>query len=409
MRGMKRQGGVVGLLALALAMISGLAVAPSRALGVAVSEPGGLPAETLTATVRDLGSLGGRDIYASDISGAVVVGTASLRSGAERAFVYDLAAASPMMRNLGTLGGDLSEAIAVDGSSSSGRPTRAGGRHAFTYDMAAPVPRCVTWERWGEPRATRRSLRPHRGRPRHRPSGGWHAFAYDVSAPNPTMRDLGALAVDGESYAPPSTETSSSASPPPGDERHAFAYDLANPAAGMRDLGTLGGEDRSAASGRSAQVVGDSEVKDPTPRSSPAPQHAFAYDLTAPSPTMQDLGVLARAEGYSDARAPWRHPGGRRSFLAGSEHVTAYDLDTPQAGLQDLGTLAVNSDVSQGLAVDGDLVAGVGQSPSRPRAVGRGPRRGAPGADRPRPRRVPTVRSRSAAVPSSPRSRERRR
>jgi probable HAF family extracellular repeat protein len=92
------------------------------------------PSTTLTATARDLGTLGGRGSEATAIQGNLVIGRAQTTDGSYHAFVYDLAAASPRMRDLGVLSGDtdsvataLSGHIVVGGSSSdleSNRPLK---------------------------------------------------------------------------------------------------------------------------------------------------------------------------------------------------------------------------------------------------------------------------------------------
>jgi probable HAF family extracellular repeat protein len=67
-----------------------------------------------TPIMQDLGTIGGTDSFASAVSGTIVVGSSSIASGASHAFAYNLGAVSPTMQDLGTLGG----------TSSSARPAR---------------------------------------------------------------------------------------------------------------------------------------------------------------------------------------------------------------------------------------------------------------------------------------------
>lgn len=146
----------------------------------------------------------------------------------QHAFVYDLEAAEPVMRDLGTLGGGGSFAKAVDGSVITG---------------------------WS-----------------HTPDGPEHAFAYDPAADEPTMIDLGTLpggsfseAVDvsdgvvaGWSYAAGA------------NKRRAFTFDLAAAEPAMREHPTIGGA-RSAATG----IAGNLVIQEWRKRG----DHAFVHDL----------------------------------------------------------------------------------------------------------------------------------
>jgi probable HAF family extracellular repeat protein len=94
-------------------------------------------------TMRDLGTLPGKtSCHADDVSGTIVVGyCGGLSQDGTRGFAVDLAANPPTMIDLGTLGGDESEAYAVSGKTVAGRSlTATGGVHAFTYDLAAVSP-----------------------------------------------------------------------------------------------------------------------------------------------------------------------------------------------------------------------------------------------------------------------------
>src|SRR3712207_4530882 len=86
-----------------LAVVTGLAGAVATAT----------PAAAAGWQIRDLGSLGGTYSEAVAISGSIVVGNASRADGTIRAFAYDLAASRPRMIDLGTIGGFGSQATAV--------------------------------------------------------------------------------------------------------------------------------------------------------------------------------------------------------------------------------------------------------------------------------------------------------
>jgi probable HAF family extracellular repeat protein len=104
-------------------------------------------------TMRDLGTLGGGYSQALAVSGNIVVGESQTSAGQIHAFTYDWGAASPAMRDLGTLRGGIdSHAVAVSGKiivgSSSTEPgscsRTAGigcGTHAFAYDLGAAAPK----------------------------------------------------------------------------------------------------------------------------------------------------------------------------------------------------------------------------------------------------------------------------
>jgi uncharacterized membrane protein len=85
--------------------------------------------------MRDLGSLGGYS-EATAVSGRVVVGDAEKPAGSFRThgFVFDLAAGTLGMVDLGTLGGRQSHAAAVSGSVIAGwARTSAGQQHAVVW------------------------------------------------------------------------------------------------------------------------------------------------------------------------------------------------------------------------------------------------------------------------------------
>src|SRR4051812_43678230 len=91
--------------------------------------------KTLTSKRVDLGTLGGRGASVAAVDDNVVVGSSTRANGDFRAFAYDLAAETPVMRGLGTLGGRNSEATDIDGNIVVGKSELAdGSSHAFAYD-----------------------------------------------------------------------------------------------------------------------------------------------------------------------------------------------------------------------------------------------------------------------------------
>ena len=142
-------GVAVGVSVIPLATVGGSVNAaemsttvPSGEMPTAVSAA----AETrLTATVQDLGTLGGEDSVASAIDGDIVVGSAMTATGRSHAFAYDLGAAAPTMIDLGTLGGTSSQATDVSGDIVVG-VSRTGPRSPssfFYYDLGAAEPTMV--------------------------------------------------------------------------------------------------------------------------------------------------------------------------------------------------------------------------------------------------------------------------
>ncbi len=313
-----------------------------------------LPRVTLTATVRQLGTLGGARSTAVDMDGSVVVGTSTTRSGAEHAFAYDLS--TSRMRDLGTLGGATSQAAAVDGTVVVGSSrTAAGERHAFAIDLAAGAAASMrdlgtlggaTSEAVDVDNDVVAGSSTTQGL-------GLHAFAYDLRSPSPTMRDLGALrafdftsaeAIDGSVVVGTAGNSAS------GDE-HAFAYDLAS-GSGMRDLGTLGFDFSQGLDVDGQHVVGNSFTS--RYRHGDLGKHAFAYDLAAGR--MRDLGDL----GYDWSRAALvaGHVavGVSRRAYGGPLHVFASDLGVRFPLARDLGNLGGQFIVPRAMA--GRLLVG---------------------------------------------------
>ena len=320
----------------------------------------------LTFTTHNLGARGERYSFGNAVSGSVVVGDLRMSSGAFHPFAYDLAAAEPVMQDLGTLGGrgrdGISTATAVDGTIVVGAAeTTSGERHAFAYDLGADRPVMRDLGTLGGPysRAAAVDGTIVVGSAQTA-SGAWHAFAYDLAADKPVMHDLGnlggpysrAVAVDGTIV----VGVSSTDRYPQGDPEymvHAFAYDLAAAEPEMIDLGTLGGTTSVATGVEGHLVVGWSNTTD-------GPRRAFAYDLAADAPRMQDLGTLAGDSG-SDAvdvdggvvvgmSVPAGHHASRRAV--------AYDLAAPEPAVRNVTTLGIASSWATGVSDDVVVVGG---------------------------------------------------
>jgi probable HAF family extracellular repeat protein len=260
--------------------------------------------------MRDLGTLGGTTSGARAVSGNIVVGTSSTAAGpiSEHAFAYDLMAANPKMRDLGTLGGPVSNARAVSGTIVVGEASTASGtQHAFACDLGAAFRKMRDLGTLGgidsRPEAVSGTIIVGKSATAAHQS---HAFAYDLGAASPKMRDLGAFPVSPDPRWPPGAGVSSEAlavngtivvgiSMTTAHQQHAFAYDLGAPSPTMRDLGTLGGIDSRPEAVSGTIIVGSSSTE-PGSCSRGGPEgcgrHAFAYNLTGASPEMRDLGVL---------------------------------------------------------------------------------------------------------------------
>jgi probable HAF family extracellular repeat protein len=298
--------------------------APPRASGqlrdtAALRRVTSAAAETrLTATVQDLGTLGGADSHATAMDGDIIVGWALTSVGERHAFAYDLGAAAPAMIDLGTLGGASSEATDVSGDIVVG-VSRTGPRsHSFFY--------------------------------------------YDLGAAEPTIVDLGigfAGSIRGEAWGPfvddgaivGQMDVGAS-----GDEPRAFAYDLRDATPAVVNLGTLGAnsyERYSYATAVDAGIV----VGTSTPLAGYGAPRGFVYDLDATSPHMDDLGpIQPRAVhqrvivGYRDLPSdPWRSRG--RAFY--------YRLDVPTPSATLFGAEGSSAD-----AIEGNIVAGSMRLPS---------------------------------------------
>jgi probable HAF family extracellular repeat protein len=166
--------------------------------------------------MRDLGTLGGRTSRAVAISDGIVVGSARTESGHWHAFAYDLRAAAPVMQDLGTLGGAKSTASAIS--------------HGTVVGAAET---------------------------RH---GGSHAFAYDLDATDPAARDLGTLGVGSSAALDVDGVVVVGWASTPLVGKDAFAYDLSRPREGMQDLRPLRGTGGDAVAVQGHMVAGTSDI-----------------------------------------------------------------------------------------------------------------------------------------------------
>jgi probable HAF family extracellular repeat protein len=199
---------------------------------------------TAAEGMQDLGTLGGNssEAYGVSADGAVVVGVASNAAGQRRAFRWE----NGVMQDLGTLGGDFSIAYAVsaDGAVVVGYATNAAGQgRAFRWTASGGMQDLGTLPGYN------------------------HSYAYGVSADGAVVVGVAWNAAG---------------------QYRAFRWTASG---GMQDLGTLGGSESWAygASADGAVVVG---------RTYNAAGQRRAFRWTA-SGGMQDLGTLGGSEGWA--------------------------------------------------------------------------------------------------------------
>jgi probable HAF family extracellular repeat protein len=238
---------------LGLAALVALALAGVRAPGATAQEvaPAHHPKPaTLTATVRDLGTLGGSFSEASAVDGTVVVGWSETARGRSHAFVYDLAAASPRMVDLGPGGWRM---FIDDGMVVSADP-------AYAYDLRAPAPphRIPLTAPHGEALdIAALSNRIVAGSYFPNDRGIEHAFAIDLTAATPTLRDLGTLGGHNSRASGMAGSFVLGFSDTAGRFSHAFAFDVSSPAGAMLDISPAQLHDAFPAASSGAVVVGD--------------------------------------------------------------------------------------------------------------------------------------------------------
>jgi probable HAF family extracellular repeat protein len=369
----RRRSWGVGVLVVAAPL---LVVGP-RTGDAAISSAVTAPATTLTATSRDLGTLGGRNSQATAIEGNLVIGRAQTADGDYHAFVYDLGAENAHMRDLGTLSDDTdSVATAVNG------PLIVGGsyyedphgrsaihepaQHAFVYDLSAAAPTMRDLGNLGgngNLLGTAAFADDVSGNvvvgSSTSTDGAYHGYAYDLGAATPTMRDLGVIS-QYEFY--PSrllvernivvAKSSTAVSIGDSTDGRAFTYDLAAAGATRRYLGSLGRGGSEATAVDRGIIVGSAST-----RTRP---HAFAYNRRATRPAMRDLGSLRRLAASGATAVSGDHVVGWSDLdRAGNyerRHAFVYDLGAARVRMRDLGT--TGGTYSSASGVDGNLVVG---------------------------------------------------
>ncbi len=287
---------------------------------------------SLAEAMTDLGAMGGDHSEATAINSAgQVVGYFS--SGRyNHAFLYD----HGTMTDIGTLpGGDSSAATAINSAGQVVGNSDYGSGHwcAFLYKSGYIQDLRYTGGHLGSAAGINRSgqvagldYTPYE-----------HAFIYRAG----NMTDLGTLGGK-RSYAAGINDAGQVAgySDTPSGDRHAFLYNNGN----MTDLGTLGGNNSYATGiNKWGQVAGYSET-------SSGNHHAFLYN----NGTMTDLGTLGggnstatgvneslQVVGYSDTPS-----GNTRAFLYRDGHMI------------DLGTLGGENSYATGINDAGQVVGG---------------------------------------------------
>lgn len=322
----------------AAAVVAGLPALSASQTPVSAA-PAATPAATLTATARNIGTLGTTS-SATAIDGPIVVGDSNKNASVVHAFAYDLNTST--MRDLGTLGGTISHAVAVDDDIVVGQALTAGrSQHAFAYDLRTSTMRDLGTLGGSSSTATDVDGGLVVGNS-FTTEGGQHAFAYDLTTG--TMRDLGTLGGRESAAIAVSSGVVTGTSVTATGESHAYAADLRLPTTTLRDLGTLGG-DNSVAFGIDANTV--------TGRSATASgsAHVFAHDLTTGA--MRDLGTLGGRYGA---------PAAVRAGVVVGQSVTAagfghaFAVEPGGASMRDLGGLGGYSSHANDVA--GRLVVG---------------------------------------------------
>jgi hypothetical protein len=246
------------------------------------------------------------------------------------------------MVDLGTLGGNNSQATAIDGSMVVGTAELAPDSdgfsvsHVFAYDLADPSPHMIDLDDHVDDRSSSASAVSGRFVAGGRLGGGaldrglQIGWVSDLADPSPHMVDVDAFA-GGSTFGGPhvshvnglSASIAVGWAAAPGFLQHAFAEDLADPSPAKLDLGTLGGDNSFAAAVSGSIVVGSADTGDQV-------MHAFAEDLADPSPAMFDLDPSG---GASAATAI----SGSIVVVSESPGGFAYDLADPSPHMIDLG------------------------------------------------------------------------
>lgn len=207
------------------------------------------------------------------------------RDALTHAVVWDITDRNPVPRDLGTLGGAESHAVAIDGTWVVGSAETADGRiHAFAVDVAADDPTMIDLG----------TLPGHTGSWATAVHGGivvgtssdgqtGQAFAVDLKAAEPRMVPLGNLGRGSFADAVDNGVVVGGAFSPEDERWHLFAVDLTSPDHAMRDLGHLGGR------GWPSDLAIDDGIVVGSAPTLEGSNHAFVVDLTAADATMRDL------------------------------------------------------------------------------------------------------------------------
>lgn len=327
------------------AFLSAIALGPaSFAVTTTITTAYAAPLGMLTATVQDLGTLGGESSVATAIDGTIVVGRAQTAKGAWRAFAYDLAHPETGMVNLGTLGG-FSTAEAVDGTLVTGQSNVPRHEyHTFVYDLATPAAGMVDLGHRGDISINNTSDVDQGIVVGQRVFGTrTRAFAYDTQQASPHPINLGtvfghssgATAIDDGIVVGMSWRVG---------QDHPFAVDLADPDRSMVDLGPglLWGRPHDVSGGK---IVGGGYGD--------GLDGAFLYDLGAAAPSMVDLD-----KGRGEA---WAVDGdvavGSRDRGRAQMVPTVVDLSSSPPRLLGLGALVPRTG-GTALDVSGTVLAG---------------------------------------------------
>jgi probable HAF family extracellular repeat protein len=203
---------------------------------------------------------------AGQIDGSLIVGSVRVGLGRYQGFFYDLAAETPMLRYVGTLGGPQASAWDVSGSLVVGDSTTSwlfSTPHAYVADVSTAVSSLAVRPRdlgtLGGATSVARAVSGQLivGEAATATNEG-HAFAVDLADPAAPMVDLGTLGgssstaveVDGDMIVGDSSTASG--------ETHAFVVDWGSAPLSMVDLGTLGGTESHARAVSGRVVVGRS-------------------------------------------------------------------------------------------------------------------------------------------------------
>lgn len=250
---------------------------------LALLVPSQLTASGGAEAVRDLGTLGGTTSRAVAVDGDIAVGWSEIVPGSplRHAFAIDLADPDATMTDLTptSLGG--SEATAVDGSTVVGwTETPGGGRHAFAYDLSAAAPLAEDLgSLGGDSAATAIDGSTVVGWSQTTSGGPHHAIATDLSDSNPSMTDLGdgeAVDVAGDLVAVEDTTATTGTT--------GYLYRLAGPSAGRLDIivtsdsSEIGAAPVAVSDGVAVGAAWDAADGTPT---------AFAYDADAVTPAIR--------------------------------------------------------------------------------------------------------------------------